>query len=334
MGTVGIVVNPWAGKDVRRLHAPVGHTPDTAKVGIVRRVASAALESGADRVVVARDTGRIGERAVHDLAGAELVDGPGTGSSLDTRRAAGQFAELDCCVVVALGGDGTCRDIALGWRHAPLIALSTGTNNVFPVMIDATSAGTAAGLVASGAIALRFASQPSKVLDVRIDDADGTTTSDLALVDVALIDAAHTGARAIVKAGSIRAVVAAIASPSSTGLSSIAGRLQPLRRDQPGAIVVRLDGCGRRRLRAPIMPGHFDTLTVACVGHVDDGQPVRLEGPGVLAFDGERDRVLGNGAIATVTVGGDGPSVIDVPQTLVCAAGRALFDDPEADDGR
>ncbi len=164
MGTVAIVVNPWAGKDVRRLHAPVGHTPDTAKVGIVRRVASAALESGADRVVVARDTGRIGERAVGDLAGADVLDGPGTGSALDTRRAASQFAALGCSVVVALGGDGTCRDVALGWRQAPLIAVSTGTNNVFPVMIDATSAGTAAGLVASGAIALHAASRPSKVL--------------------------------------------------------------------------------------------------------------------------------------------------------------------------
>jgi hypothetical protein len=334
VGIVGIVVNPWAGKDVRRLHAPVGHTPDTAKVGIVRRVASAALETGAERVIVARDTGRIGERAIAGLDRAELLDGPGTGSALDTRRAAAQFAELGCRVVVAVGGDGTCRDVALGWRGAPLIAMSTGTNNVFPAMVDATSVGTAAGLVASNAIPLAATSRPAKVLDVSIDQPDGSTTRDLALVDVALIDAAHTGARAVVRAGSIKTVIAAIAAPASTGLSSIAGRLHPLRRDEPGAVVVRLDEGGHRRVRAPIMPGHFDTLTVESVEHVAEGEPVRLDGPGVLAFDGERDRVLGGGITAVVTVAHDGPAIIDVARTLACAAHRALFDDPEADDGR
>jgi predicted polyphosphate/ATP-dependent NAD kinase len=332
VGTVGIVVNPWAGKDVRRLHAPVGHTPDTAKIGIVRRVASAAIETGADRVVVARDTGRIGERAIAGVDGAELLDGPGTGSALDTRRAAAQFAELGFSVVVALGGDGTCRDVAIGWRDVPLIAVSTGTNNVFPAMVDATSAGTAAGLIASGAVASAVAGRRAKVLDVTITDADGTTSTDLALVDVALIDTGHTGARAVVRADSIRAVVAAIATPASTGLSSIAGRLHPLNRYEPGAVVVRLGEHGRR-LRAPIMPGHFDTLTIDCVEHVADNQPVRLDGPGVLAFDGERDRVLSDGATATVTVRRDGPLVVAVSHMLVCAAQFGLFDDPEADDG-
>ena len=332
MGIVGIVVNPWAGKDVRRLHAPVGHTPDTAKIGIVRRVASAALETGAERVLVARDTGRLGERAIAGIDGAELLDGPGTGSALDTRRAAAQFADLGCSVVVALGGDGTCRDVTVGWRDAPLIAVSTGTNNVFPAMIDATSAGTAAGLIASGAVAVATAIRRTKVLDVTITEADGSTSTDLALVDVALIDAAHPGARAVVKAGSIRAVIAAIAAPASTGLSSIAGRLHPLDRYEPGAVVVRTGAQGRR-LRAPIVPGHFDTLTVACVEHVADGIPVQLPGPGVLAFDGERDRMLGVGATATVTVRRDGPLVIAVPDMLVCAAQFGLFDDSEAHDG-
>jgi hypothetical protein len=332
VGIVGIVVNPWAGKDVRRLHAPVGHTPDTAKIGIVRRVASAAIETGAERVLVARDTGRIGARAVASVDGTELLDGPGTGSALDTRRASAQFADQGCSVVVALGGDGTCRDVAIGWREVPLIAVSTGTNNVFPAMVDATSAGTAAGLIASGAMAAVVAGRRTKVLDVTITEADGSTSADLAVVDVALIDGQHTGSRAVVRAESIRAVVAVMAAPASTGLSSIAGRLHPLHRYEPGAVVVRLGSHGRR-VRAPIMPGHFDTLTVTSVEHVGDGVPVQLDGPGVLAFDGERDRVLGDGARATVTARRDGPLLIEVSDMLVCAAQRGLFDAPEADDG-
>ena len=52
--------------------------------------------------------------------------------------------------VVALGGDGTCRDVATGWPEAPLIAISTGTNNVFPTAVDGTTAGVAASLRQAG----------------------------------------------------------------------------------------------------------------------------------------------------------------------------------------
>ena len=44
---VGIIVNPNAGKDIRRLVTPATHTSDVTKVGIVRRAIVAAFESGA-----------------------------------------------------------------------------------------------------------------------------------------------------------------------------------------------------------------------------------------------------------------------------------------------
>jgi hypothetical protein len=320
-----------AGKDLRRLHAPAGHTSDSAKVGIVRRIAVAALDSGAGTVLVARDTGRIGERAVAGVAAAELVDGPCTGSALDTRRAAAGFADLDCDVLVVLGGDGTCRDVAIGWAGAPMIAVSTGTNNVFPAMLDATSAGAAAGVIASGAVCAAATGRQAKLLHVTVSG-DDPADSEVALVDVALIESADTGARAVLRAGSIRVVVAAIASPASTGLSSIAGRLRPLHRHEPGAVGVRLGG-GGRRLRVPIVPGTFDDVGVDGVEYVAEGGAVQLDGPGMLAFDGERERLLREGARATVTVRRDGPLVIDVPDTLVRAAHQRLFEHPEANDG-
>jgi len=330
---VGVIVNPWAGKDVRRLHAPTGHSPDSAKVGVVRRVAIAALDAGADRVVAARDRGGIAERALRGLDRTELVDGPDTGSALDSRRGATQLAELDCSPIVVLGGDGTCRDVALGAPGCAMVAISTGTNNVFPRFVDGSSAGTAAGLVSTGAVALAAVARPAKVLHVSIERPDGSVEHDLALVDVALIDEARTGARAVLRSSSVRVVVATIASPASTGLSAIAGRLSPLGRNSPGAVVVRLGGS--RRVRVPIVPGVVDELGVESVESLLDGESVELRGPGVLAFDGERDRVLPAGAIATVVVRVDGPFVVDVERTLHCAANQRLFDVPnvEADDG-
>ena len=61
--------------------------------------------------------------------------------------------------VLVLGGDGTHRVAAQAWPEAPLVAVSTGTNNVFPEMLEATAAGAAAGLVASGRVSLDEASR-------------------------------------------------------------------------------------------------------------------------------------------------------------------------------
>jgi predicted polyphosphate/ATP-dependent NAD kinase len=329
--TVGIVVNPWAGKDVRRLHAPVGHTPDTAKVGIVRRVVLGALDAGADRVVVAGDLGRIGDRAVQGIDGAFVVDGPSTGSALDTRRAAAQFAELGCEVVVVLGGDGTCRDVAIGWPDVTMLAISTGTNNVFPCFVDGSSAGTAAGLVAAGRLPVADVSSRAKRLVVDVTQPDGSHERDIALVDVAAVDDQGTGARAVVRPDRIRGVVAAIATPTSTGLSSIAGRTHPLSHDEDGGVVVRLAAAGTeaRRVHVPIVPGAFSVLDVASVERLDEGASARFDGPLVLAYDGERERVLMRGAVAHVSVDRGGPVVLDVDRALRAAARLQLFDAPD-----
>lgn len=58
--------------------------------------------------------------------------------------------------------------------------LSTGTNNVFPLLIEPTVAGMAAGLVASGKVSRNETARRAKVIDVAMDGEN---------VDLALIDA-------------------------------------------------------------------------------------------------------------------------------------------------
>ena len=50
-----------------------------------------------------------------------------------------------------------------------------------------------------------------------------------------------------------------------------------------------------------------------------------MEGPGVLAFDGERERVLRKGQTAKLQVNRNGPHVVDVHATLTKAAHLGLF---------
>jgi hypothetical protein len=328
--TVGVIANPLSGTDVRRLSAPAGHTSNAAKVGIVERVVTAAIEAGATRVLVANDAGGLGAHAAGTVADArvELLDEPMTGTRADTVAAARRLWKDGCSVVVVLGGDGTCRDAAIGWPAVPMIAVSTGTNNVFPDVVEAVAVGTAAGLVASGRVPLASVSRPAKRLVVHVAD-----VAHIALVDVAVLRPGPVGARAVLDAGSVLAVVAAISTPLASGLSSIAGRLAPLDDDDPDAVVVRLrrDAAGGRRLRVPLVPGAFSTVDVASVDRLRHGDIARFDGPLLLAFDGERDVSVPAGVAVTVTVDDGGPTRVDVGRTLRIGAQRHAFDDAPHD---
>ena len=325
MSTVGVIVNPLAGKDIRRLVSAASHTPDSAKIGIVRRVVAAAVEAGATRVVLSADPHHLAARAVAGLgARTEVLDEPLSGTRADTVAAATRMWKEHVGALVALGGDGTCRDVAAGWPDAPLIAISTGTNNVYPAALDATAAGTAAGFVASGAIDLGEVSRRTKRITVHIVDGD-TVIDDVALVDVALVDATFVGARAVLDPHRVRTIVAAVASPSSTGLSSIPGRCLPVERFEQGGVAIELGPEGRA-LRVPLVPGTFTTVRVASAARLADGERVHIDGPGVLAFDGERQHRISARGRATVRVDRDGPLLIDVGRTLQLAVTHRLYE--------
>ena len=130
---------------------------------------------------------QMAEQAADRLGGRvsiEPVASPRTTSALDTECAAQAMRDAGCTVVITLGGDGTNRAAARGWREMPVIPISTGTNNVFPSMVEGTAAGLAAGLVASGAVSLENVARVSKTVTVRIEEEE----DDLALIDAALLD--------------------------------------------------------------------------------------------------------------------------------------------------
>jgi hypothetical protein len=328
--TVGIIVNPLAGTDIRRLSAPAGHTSHAAKVGIVQKIAVAAIEAGARRVLLGDDGAGLARRAAQSIgiAAEVIADIP---ADVHSRSivAAQQMWKRGCAVVVAVGGDGTCRDVAVGWPGVPLIAVSTGTNNVYPQSIDPIAAGSAAGLIAAGQVPLDYVSRPSKRLSVLVGDQEY-----IALVDVAVLDGTVVGSRAVLDIGTVRSVVAAISSPLASGLSSIAGRVMPIDGDDPDAVVVDLGGAtASRRTRVPLVPGRFATVEVAATRRLRRGAVECFVGPAVLAFDGERDVVLYRDETAFVTVDDGGPMRIDVERSLGLAVHRRLFDLPGAADG-
>jgi hypothetical protein len=148
--------------------------------------------------------------------------------------------------------------------------------------------------------------------------------SEVALVEVALVDGHSTGSRAVWEPDLLRAVVAAIAEPDAVGLSTVAAALLPCDRDDEWGAVVHV-GADGRDVRVPLLPGGFRTVRGCTVELLRADRPVRLDGPGVLAIDGERSLVLRAGDAVTLTLRRDGPRVVDVHRTLAIAAAEGRF---------
>jgi predicted polyphosphate/ATP-dependent NAD kinase len=314
--TVGLIANPAAGRDIRRLTAHASLVPNHEKASIVRRVLHGLAAAGVDEVVYLADNAGIVAAAVDGaeppLAMAAL-DLRTHGWASDSTEAARRLAAAGVGAIVTLGGDGTNRAVAAACGDVPLVAISTGTNNVFPTMVDGTVAGLAAGLVATGAVEPDLVTRRSKRVEVH---AGGTT--DFALIDAAACTDAFIGTRAIWDARRVRALVLTRAEPWSVGLSAIGGSLRPLTPDEPNGLYVELgDGPG---VRAVVAPGVVACVPVRGWRLLELDEPVAFGSDArMVALDGERELAVDGGATASVAM--TGPRVVDVQAALRAVSG-------------
>jgi hypothetical protein len=324
---LGLVVNPMSGRDVRRLLGrAASDTPETKRNQLERAVIGAAM-AGVERILWAPDVFRVSERALEHLpiatARERLELGRPETRASDTLRTVEAMRKAGCGALLVLGGDGTQRLVAEAWPDAPLVPLSTGTNNVFPQLVEPTLAGAAAGLVAAGRVALAEVAERAKL--VRVRSADGAAS--LALVDAALLVDDHVGSLLALEPAKLRTLVLARAEPAAVGLSPLGGLLEPCGAADDFGVLVRCarGGDGGRALLAPISPGVYRTAHVISCQRLGFGEPVEVEGSGVLALDGDRERALARGERATLVLERGGPWVIDVARALALAAARGLY---------
>ncbi len=319
---MGMVANPASGKDVRRLVARASVFDNQEKQAIVGRALTGAVAAGAREIAYLDDVHGIVAGALQDHRSlrARPLDTSRTGTPLDTISAARALRDIDCAVTITLGGDGTNRAFALGWPNAPLIPLSTGTNNVFPHLLEGTVAGAAAGLIAAGRVAMRQVARQQKLIRVDIDGERG----DLALIDAVLSRERFVGARALLAPELLDTALLTRAEPAAVGITAVGGLLQIVGREDDAGLLLNI-GAGGPRVKAPIAPGHYRPVDIAAWRTVQLGEAVEIAGPGVLAFDGERDRTLQAGQKARMVIERSGPHVLDVEQTLRLAAEHRLF---------
>lgn len=321
--TVGIIANPRSGKDIRRLVAHAPAPSDTSRVADIRRLIVGASEGGADRILVSVDVHGLAARAVQGLdLNVELVDVDPQGTGDDSARAAAAMRDHGAGVLVAYGGDGTQRQVCRGWRDAPLVAVSGGTNNAFPQMIEPTVAGAAAGFAVGGGVPLeQLIAYQSLVIDVDIEG----IPDDVALVDVAVLRGTTGGGPTVWSVSGVDQILASFAEPWSVGLSALAGVVAPTSRTDDRGVLLDLDPAAPQRVRAPIAPGHYVEAGLASVSVVEAEQAVAVRGPATFAFDGERGSLLGPDEWGSMTLRRNGPRVLDIKRAFSMAVREGHF---------
>jgi hypothetical protein len=332
MISVGIIANPESGKDIRRLVAPASVFGNDEKVRMVRRALLGMDAAGVGRVWIMPDSYGIGHRALDGLRlrlEARLLEMPVRFTGEDSRLAAALMVERGAACLLTLGGDGTNREVAKACGAVPLMPLSTGTNNVFPVTVEATIAGLAAGLVARGLADGAVSRVPRiDVFACRNGAPPGPPAPDAAPDELALIDAAadedaFIGAGAIWDGARVGELVLARAEPGSVGLSSIGAHLLGGAQPPGHGLYLRL-AAGGRPVTAPIAPGLIQTVHVAEYRLLAPGAAVAVGcgRPWVLALDGERELALRAGEVVWLRLNPAGPRVVD-PRAAIALAARA-----------
>jgi predicted polyphosphate/ATP-dependent NAD kinase len=333
--TVGVVANPLSGRDIRRLTTRASVFPTAEKANMIQRMLTAFGAVGVQRVLLSTDLGgisaavfrAIGQRRGQDAGwpDVEFLDGqPIRQTAQDTVDAVQRMVTAGAGVIICLGGDGTARVTASAAGDVPMLALSTGTNNAFPAVREATIAGLAAGLVATGAVAADGVVTRAKLLEVRVGD-----RAETALIDVAVSTQRHVGARAVWDPATVTQLFCAFAEPDVVGLSSILGQLAPVTRHEPYGVAAHLAPEADAQVLAPIAPGLIMPVGVRNIERMCPGvlHPVDARA-GVIAVDGERELTFEPGERPIVRLRSDGPRCVDVPAVLAASARLGLLRRP------
>jgi predicted polyphosphate/ATP-dependent NAD kinase len=188
-------------------------------VTVARRVLIGLQAAGVERVWYLPDRHALVEHAADGVSNIELIRAIETATDTpeDTLRATSAMVEAGARVLITHGGDGTNRLVALRARDVSILPLAAGTNNVFPLSTEATAAGFAAGVLASGLVGDGCIYRHKRI-SACVDEQE-----EYALVDAAVLRDETVGSRAVWEPDRVIACMVTRATPGAVGLSGLAG---------------------------------------------------------------------------------------------------------------
>jgi len=327
MSKVGIIANPAAGKDIRRLVSYATVVGNTKKIDIVKRVILALNSTGVDEIVTMPDPYQLVDRALDGIKRNELgcqvsiMDMTINSSAEDSITAARLMKEHGVDCIITVGGDGTNRVVARGCGSVPIVPISTGTNNVFPFMVEGTTAGLVAGIIARGIVdPAKFTATAKKLNIIK-----NNRLIDLALIDVVVMDEIFIGSKAIWDLSRVKEVFTTQGHPSYIGMASIGGSLHPIGAEDDHGFYLRI-GKGNTKVKAAIAPGIIREVEIEKFQVLNLNDKVKItDKSALLALDGEREVEIYPQDEVEIELCRDGPRVVKMKETLEEAVRKGFF---------
>lgn len=330
MASIGIIANPASGKDIRRLVSHATVIDNNEKINIVERIVLGAQALGVEKVFVMPDSYNMGYRVEDKLNGCNelkceinVVNMQRFDGMEDTVKAADYMEknnEIKC--IITLGGDGTNRAVAKSIKNTPIITISTGTNNVYPTMLEGTIAGMAAAAVASG----RFDESKYKIKDKRIEIYKDEELIDIALIDAVISNDLFIGSKAIWNMDTIEKIIVTRAHPASIGFSSLVGCKKIIYPEDDFGAYVEINSVSEK-IKAPIAAGVVKSISVSepvILGFNDEYEFI-AEDRGIIALDGEREVEFSKDQKLVFKIRRTGPFRVDVIKALEVAQLNGFF---------
>lgn len=329
MISIGIIANPASGKDIRRLVSHATVIDNNEKINIVERIILGAQALGVGRVYMMPDSFNMGYRVEEKLNTCEelrceinVINMYRYDGIEDTLKAAEMMEKMDVGCIVVLGGDGTNRAVAKSVKNTPLISISTGTNNAYPVMME----GTVAGMAAAAAAIRHFDESLYIERDKRIEIFKDGISEDIALIDAVVSREVFVGSKAIWDMNKIDKIFVSRCHPASIGFSAIAGCRKIISpKDDYGACVDLNNGS----------PEVFAAIAAGVVTPVPVSEPIilKLEDEykyttrfrGTIALDGEREIQFHENQKFIFKITRNGPRRINVKRILEIAQIKGFF---------
>lgn len=330
MASIGIIANPASGKDIRRLVSHATVIDNNEKINIVERIVLGAQALGVKKVFVMPDSYNMGYRVEDKLNSCNelkceinVVNMQRFDGMEDTVKAADYMEksnEIKC--IITLGGDGTNRAVAKSIKNTPIITISTGTNNVYPTMLEGTIAGMAAAAVASG----RFDESKYKIKDKRIEIYKDEELIDIALIDAVISNDLFIGSKAIWNMDTIEKIIVTRSHPASIGFSSLVGCKEIIYPEDDFGAYVDINS-GNEKIKAPIAAGVVESIQVSepvILGFNDEYEFI-AEDRGIIALDGEREVEFSKDQKLVFKIRRTGPFHVDVIKALEVAQLNGFF---------
>ncbi len=330
MASIGIIANPASGKDIRRLVSHATVIDNNEKINIVERIILGAQALGVKKVFIMPDSYNMGYRVEDKLNSCNelkceinVINMMRFDGMEDTVKAADYMEnneEIKC--IVTLGGDGTNRAVAKTLKKTPIITISTGTNNVYPIMLEGTIAGMAAAAVASG----RFDKNKFITKDKRIEIYKDDKLLDIALIDAVISKDVFIGSKAIWDMDSIEKIFVTRGHPASIGFSSLVGcKMIIYPEDDFGAWVdINLSN---EKIKAPIAAGVVEAISVGELNILgfDEEYEFIANNRGTIALDGEREIEFSKDQKFVFKIRRTGPYHVDVIKAIETAQLNGFF---------